>query len=330
MKKIIALLVVFIAALVGWRYYADVWAPAQRSAASGPLTAFGNVEIRESTLSFRVGGRIGEVLVEEGDRVSKGDVLATLEKDYFEVKLALARSTQMAAEVRLSKLRAGYEHADIRVARSARAEAATRLRNAEANFKRFSDLYSQNVVSQKEFEDVATARDQLRAAYEAAEAQYERVSGGFRTEDIEAAEALLEMENARVDEAKLALDDATLHSPVDGRVITRVSEVGTTVAPGTPVIAVMHSTPVFVRAYISERDLSRVHVGSPAKITTEAFGDDVIVGSVSFISPEAEFTPKQVQTVDLRADLVYRIRVRIDEDPKDLLRNGMPVTVEIE
>jgi HlyD family secretion protein len=189
-------------------------------------------------------------------------------------------------------------------------------------------------VSQKELDAVTATRDRLRAEFTSAESSLALAREGYRTEDVEAAEAAVELADAQMREAENSLADTRLFTPSGGTVITRVSEPGTVVAAGQPVCAVMLDAPIQVRAYVTEPQLSMVRLGMKGRIITDSppghDGEAPLEGRVSFIASEAEFTAKQVQTEDMRADLVYRIRLRLDENPEERLKNGMPVTVLLE
>lgn len=326
MKKTAAIIIAICAAAAAAFW---LWQRETSTVEGDGMRLFGNVEMRQVLMSFRVPGRISSLAFEEGDRVAEGALVATLDDAQYAITVREATAAASAAEATLDKLRKGYEDDDIRAARAARDQVAANLRNAETNFRRFSDLYKQNVIAQKEYDDAATARDQLRAALSAADSKLHQLSGGFRTEDVRAAEAQVEIGRARVDAAETALADTRLYAPAAGRLLTRVAEPGTMVGAGTPVCALQLSSPIFVRAYVSEKKLARVRVGMKGRISVDAYPGETIEGTVSFIASEAEFTPKQVQTEDIRADLVYRIRLRVDDDADERLKNGMPVTVEL-
>lgn len=324
MKKTAVVIVLIAVCAIGWMMFGKDGADVK---SAGEMKVFGNVEIREVALSFRVGGRVSELAFEEGGAVKKGDVVATLDDAQYAIALRGAEAALAAAESAAEKLRAGYEDDLIRAARAARDEAAAALRNAEKDRARFKGLLEQNVVAQKEYDDVSTAVDRLRAALSAAESRLHQLRGGFRSEDISAAEAQAEAARAALDAARTSLDDTKLIAPSDGVLLTRVCEPGTMVGPGSPVCLMMLRTPVQVRAYVSERQLGRVRLGMRAKVFVDSFPDEPIDASVSFIASEAEFTPKQVQTEDMRIDLVYRVRLLVTSDDRGVLKNGMPVTV---
>lgn len=327
MKKFLAILILVGAAALAGHWYMT---RQDMSAPSTELRAYGNVEMREALLSFRVPGRISRMAFEEGARVRSGDLAAEMDPAQYEAQEREAAAALSAAEASASKLHAGYEADDIRAARAARDQVAASLRNAETNLRRFQELAAQNVVAPKEYDDVLTARDSLRAALNAADSTLHRLTGGFRSEDKTAAEAQVAAARARHDRAATALADTKLFVPADGTISTRIAEPGTMVAAGSPVYTMMLSSPVQVRAYVSETDLGRIRLGMKGRIYTDSAPQEPIEGTLSFIASDAEFTPKQVQTQDIRATLVYRVRLLVTDDPKERLKNGMPVTVVID
>ena len=238
------------------------------------LTLYGNVDIRDVGLGFRVSGRIQDLKFEEGDRVKKGDIMAVLDKKPFQIDLALATSEM--------------------------AQAKARLTNDEKTYQRKSELVKTQDVSQQSFDDATSARDASLAKSESAK--------------------------ATIDKAQTRLDDTDIIAPNDGTVLTRVREIGAIVAEGQLVYTVALDNPVWVRTYVAEADLGKIYPGQEAVILTDSGGH--YKGKIGFISPQAEFTPKNVETKQLRTDLVYRLRVIIDQ-PDNGLRQGMPVTVKI-
>lgn len=324
-KKIIMIAVLAAAAVLGYVGYTRMNGS---SAQSNKI--FGNVELREVLLSFRVDGRVEELMFEEGQQVRAGEIAARLDDVQYRSALREAEAELAAAEAALSKLHAGYEDDDIKAARAERSRVAASLRNARTNYARFKDLYDQGVIAQKELDDVATARDQLAAALAGADSTIHKLTSGFRTEDIEAAEAQVKAVEAKVELAHTALADTSITVPTDGTIMTRITEPGTMVAAGMPVYAMLQASPIQVRAYVNERQLGKIKLGMQGKIYVDSHPDDPIIGTISFISPEAEFTPKQVQTEDIRATLVYRVRLIVSEDRDGRLKNGMPATVVID
>lgn len=327
MKKKTAAILVLLIAVAGAAYW--FWEK-EKNKDDGTMKLFGNVEIREVLLSFRISGRLETLRFEEGEKVASGDFLAAVDNTPYAIQVQEANAALLAAQANLEKMRHGYQTEDIRSAQAQRDQIAASLRNAETNYKRFKELYDQDVVAQKEYDDVASARDQLRAQLSAAESELHRLRGGFRPEDIKASEAQVDVARSRLDAAYTSLDDTEIHAPDDGTILTRIAEPGSIVAAGQPVYSMMLARPIQVRAYVTEPQLGRVKLGMKGKIFIDSHPDEPIDGAVNFIAQDAEFTPKQVQTEDMRTDLVYRIRLLVPDNPGDRLKNGMPVTVVLE
>jgi len=324
MRTRLALLIAVVAAGIGgWflydRYVADDTPPA---------VFYGNVDIREVTLGFRVPGRVERMLFNEGDRVEAGDLLAQLDTEPFEEDLALRKAKVAEAKARLAKLEAGTRPQEIERARAEVEAREAALENARAKYGRQEELVRRDFASQQAFdnavEQLKRARAQLRSAREALKLAIE----GPRKEDIAAAEAALNAARAQQAAARTALKDASLHAPEDGIILTRAVEAGAIVSAGTPVYTLSLSKPVWVRAYVPEPQLGLVSPGTPVKVISDTKPDDPYDGQVGFVSPVAEFTPKSVETPELRADLVYRFRVVV-QNPDKALRQGMPVTVRL-
>lgn len=291
----------------------------------GRLTIYGNVDIRTVNLSFRVGGKLESLSVDEGDPVAQGQVLGQLDKQPYENALLQAQANVQAQEAQLAKLETGFRHEEIDQARAVVEERRTALDYAEKLYKRQVELLPSRAVSVNDVDNTRTGRDQARAALEAAQSQLDLYQSGNRSEDIDAARAALLQAQAALSQAELNLADSVLIAPSAGTVLTRAVEPGTMLASGSPVLSVSLTRPVWVRAYVDGRNLARAVPGAALEIYADHRAEPYR-GSIGFVSPTAEFTPKSVQTPELRTDLVYRLRIIVDE-PDEQLRQGMPVTI---
>ncbi len=240
------------------------------------LVIYGNVDVRQVDIGFRVPGQVESLFYEEGDVVTKGTLLAKLDKTPYNSEVAQAAANKDAVE-------AGFV-------------------NAEKLLKRRKALIGSGAVSQEDLDDVQSQRDQLRA-------------------NLDQAEAALTV-------ALNNLEYTETYAPTEGVILTRVREPGTVVNPADPVYTLSVSSPVWIRAYVSEANLGAVCYGMEAEILTDAKGAPKYTGMVGFISPVSEFTPKTVETTELRTDLVYRLRIYVD-NPTGVLKQGMPVTVKL-
>jgi HlyD family secretion protein len=295
--------------------------------AQGPLTLYGNVDIREVDLGFRTGGRIAEIPVEEGDRVRKGALLAQLDRTSVDSAVAQADAQLAQARAALLKLERGSRAQDIAQAQARAAAARIAATDAERDVARRKDLVEPGAISRDLWDATVAARDRARAQLAEAQAALSLVQAGPRAEDIAAARAAVQAAEAARARIGTDRDDARLLASVDGVVVTRAREPGAIVAPGEPVFTLAIDRPVRVRAYVAEAQLSRIAPGM--KVAVMADGNPVrYTGTIGHIAPRAEFTPKTVETSDLRTDLVYRLRIVV-EDADGKLRQGQPVTVEI-
>lgn len=320
----IAIALALLAALAG----AGIWlwrnADARRQ-----LALHGNVDIRQVDLGFRVGGRITEVLVDEGDRVEKGQPLASLDTDMLQQQLDAMKAALAEQEAKLAKLEKGYRAQEIAQARASLASATASAENARLNLERVSGLRSRNAVSQKELDNARAADREARASRQSAQQQLDMLLSGFREEEVLAQKAAVEAAKAQLKKAEIQLQDATLLSPQAGVILTRAREAGAIVGEGQTIYTLSLVDPVWLRAYVSEPDLGLIKPGMKVRVAVDSAPGKTFPGNVGFISPTAEFTPKTVETKEVRTSLVYRLRIRA-EDPENVMRQGMPVTVYID
>jgi HlyD family secretion protein len=293
----------------------------------GPLALYGNVDIREVDLGFRVGGRIDDILVEEGARVKRGQLLATLDRASIDSSVAQAEAQVGQARAELLKLEHGSRAQDITQAQARLAAAQAAAANATRDYDRRKPLVEPGAISRDIWDQTLAARDRANAQLAEAQAALSLVRTGPRVEDIEAGRAALKAAQAARARIGTDLGDTRLLASVDGTAVTRAREPGAIVAPGETVFTLAIDRPLRVRAYVAEGDLSRIAPGMKVVVTADGNARRYH-GTIGYISPRAEFTPKSVETKDLRTDLVYRLRIIID-DADGALRQGQPVTVEI-
>ncbi|WP_428244077.1 efflux RND transporter periplasmic adaptor subunit [Gynuella sp.] len=273
MKRVV-LVLLLLSALAGVGGYYYMTQQRLPMAETTELTLYGNIDIRDVALGFRVAGRIQTLNQEEGDQVHRGDVLAVLDTGPFMDELALRKASLQETEAA--------------------------VKNAEKLYARNAELLKKGAISQGAFDDAIAARDEARARVKTAQ--------------------------AKVNIAATSLQDSRLLAPNDGIILTRVREEGSIVSSGQPVYTLALNDPVWVRTYVNEPDLGYLSPGQQVTVTTDSHR--TYQGQIGFISPQAEFTPKTVETTQLRTELVYRLRV-IVANPDRGLRQGMPVTVTI-
>ena len=320
---IIGVIAVLILAVVGWLLYQQF-----AGTRNDKLILHGNVDIRQVNLGFRVSGRLKEVKSEEGDVVQAGDVIAVLDDGPYQDQVRLAEAQVAQAQANYTKMLNGFRKEEIEQARAQLAQAKANYDNALRTFEREDKLLQTHVISQSDYDAATSSRDSLKAMVQSAQANLNLELAGNRKEDIDNAKAQLDNAQANLDNAKRNLTDCQLRASVDGLVITRAVEPGTIVATSTIVYSVCEASPVWIRTYVDERDLGRIYPGMKALIYNDTYPNHPYTAQVGFISPVAEFTPKNVETRELRADLVYRLRV-ILQNADRYVRQGMPVTVQL-
>lgn len=297
--------------------------------ASLPSPVYGNIDIREVTLGFRVTGRVATLAVDEGDAVHEGQELARLDTRPLEIERDEARANAEALGARLDLLKAGFRSEDVDQARSALEERRAAAANAEQLLARQEQLKGTGAVSQRTYDDAVAARDQAKARLAAANKAFEAQQRGYRHQEVAEGEANHARAVAALAAAEQRLADASLLAPADGIVLTRAAESGAILAAGTPVFTLSLLKPVWARIYVAEPDLGRFSPNTEVLLYTDARPDKPYHGRIGFVSPTAEFTPKNVETPELRTALVYRARVVVS-DPDTALRQGMPVTVKVQ
>jgi HlyD family secretion protein len=301
----------------------------------------GHVEADDVRLAPEVGGRLIELNVREGDRVAAGDIIARLSTRDTELALQRARAERDQAEAQVRLLLAGSRPEEIAQARAqttaAEAEVAAakaELDSAEADLQRYESLLEARAGSRKARDDARTrrdvARERLQAAREQARAvreQAARVEAGARQQEIDAARARVAAAEAQIASLEKSLADATLEAPVGGIVTEKLANAGEMIAPRTPLVIVTDLDHAWAEVFVDEPLIPRLRLGQPATVYTDAGGEG-IPGTVTFISPQAEFTPRNVQTAEERSRLVYRVKVGTDNS-SGILKAGMPVEAEI-
>ncbi len=301
----------------------------------------GHIEATETRLAPEVGGRVLTLTVKEGDRVQPGQTVLTLDTRDVQLAIDRARAERAAAAAQLRLVQAGARVEDLRQAESqietARAEAAaarTELEAAEQDLARFDTLLKNNSGSRKQRDDAATRRDvardrvaQAESRVKTAEEGLAKLRAGTRREEVDAARARVDVVSAQIASLEKGLTDATLQSPVAGLVTEKLVEVGEIIAPRAPALVVVDLDHAWADVFVPEPTVPQIRIGQPATVFTDAGGPG-IAGTISYISPKAEFTPRNVQTAEERSKLVYRVRISVD-NKEGVLKQGMPIEAEI-
>ncbi|SFF01814.1 HlyD family secretion protein [Phytobacter palmae] len=325
MKKpvVIVLIVVIVLAALGggWMWY--------QSRQTAALTLYGNVDIRTVNLSFRVGGRLASLAVDEGDAITAGQPLGEIDKAPYENALLQAKANVSTAKAKYDLVTAGYRDEEISQAAAAVNQAQAAYDYAQNFYQRQQGLWKSRTISANDLENARSSRDQAQATLKSAQDKLSQYRTGNRPQEIAQAKASLEQAQAQLAQSQLDLQDTQLVSPSNGTLLTRAVEPGSMLNAGSTVLTLSLTRPVWVRAYISETNLHQARPGQTVLLYVDGRPNKPYHGKIGFVSPTAEFTPKTVETPDLRTDLVYRLRI-IVTDADDDLRQGMPVTVRFD
>ena len=388
MWKRILIIVVIAAAAIG----VVLWSARLGRQDPNLIKLSGNIELTQVDISFKIPGKLVERTVDEGDPVTKGMLIARIDRDQIEQQrsrdtagvssaewtmqqsqtsinwqrrtlagdIELKKAALQQAQAHLDELLAGSRSQEIQQAQAAVNDARAQNEQARLDWNRAQPLFKNDDISRSQYDAYRTRFESTTAALKQAQEHLSMVQEGPRKEDIAAARAQVEQAKAALDmseanglevqrreqeldarrseldraraqvgitEAQLA--DTTVHSPIDGVVLVKSAELGEVVAAGTTVVTIGDIDHPWMRAYINERDLGRVKLGMPAKVRSDSYPGKTYAGRVSFISPQAEFTPKQIQTAEERVKLVYRIKIDV-QNPNRELKSNMPVEATLE
>jgi HlyD family secretion protein len=389
MKKVVRILVVVVVLVVS--AVALLRSGLFRKPDLNTLRLSGNIELTQVDIAFKSPGRITSLNIKEGSTVTKGQILAEIDRvslssqkdreqagveaahaqlaqmitaiqfqrESIEGDLQLKRADLRSAEARLAELNAGTRSQEIQAARSQVDDLKTWLDQYKRDFDRAQILFKNEDISAAQYEQFRSKYQSTTQSLRQAEQRLALLVEGPRKETVEAARAQVEraqaairlaeanrielkrreqelaVRRAEIERAKAGvsiiasqLADTTIDSPIDGVVLVKSAEQGEIVAAGATIATIGDIEHPWLRAYIGEKDLGRVKLGTQVKLTNDSFPGKVYIGKITFISSEAEFTPKQIQTQDERVKLVYRIKIEVD-NPNHELKSNMPVDAEI-
>ena len=327
-KKIVKrlIIVIFLFVIIGaGLFYSDqiraIFTPKEK-----PLVLTGNVDDRQINLAFLISERVAEVKVEEGDSVKKGDLLASLETVRIKNNIDKAKAVTAAALAARDKAVNGYRPEEIAMAEAAVRIVEAQIKAAQNKAHRNRDLADQNAASKQDAEDAEANYNKLLAELDVSKENLKRMAAGTRAEDIASAQANLDQANAALAIVQQNLEDTKLYAPCDGIIRSRILEPGELASPQITAFELAVVSPKWIRIYLSEPLLPKIKSGDHAVITLDGLPDQSFKGWVGFISPNAEFTPKNVETRELRTSLVYEVRVYF-EDPENIFKLGSPAVV---
>jgi HlyD family secretion protein len=321
-RPLIVVLAVAIAGGIWWHF------GSRGAEESTRLLLYGNIDIREVDLVFNNSEHIDRLMVQEGDRVHEGQLLAALHRERMQAEVAAAEARVAAQKAVLARLETGSRPEEVRQAQANVTAARAKLVDAQITFERTRKLYREQAASKQALDDAEASLNTARADLKVVEEALALAVEGPRVEDIEEARAMLKADEAQLALAREVLKDTELYAPTDGIIRNRILELGDMATPQTPVFTLALTNPVWVRAYAPETALGKLAPGMSADVSTDSYPDKTYRGWIGFISPTAEFTPKNVETPELRTRLVYQVRIYVC-NPQDELRLGMPATVSI-
>jgi HlyD family secretion protein len=294
----------------------------------GALRLTGTIETTTVAVAFKVPGRLKERLVDEGQQVKIGQIVARLEDDELKDERMARSADQQAAQAALADLKAGSRQEEIAASVATLARLKAEADRAAQDAIRAEALFKKEVIPRKELDAARAAKEATAAAVREGEERLKLVKVGPRPDAIKQAQARLEAAAAARSLADTRLSQAVLAAPISGTVMAKHAEPGELLAAGSPVITVAKMDEVWVRAYLPETQLGKIKLGQQVSVSSDTWKGRTYQGTVSFIASEAEFTPRNVQTEAERVKLVYRIKITI-ANPKQELKPGMPVDAVI-
>lgn len=328
MKRKIAV-IVFIAVVAAGAYslYLRPWST--NKSQPNVLKLSGNIETHESIVGFKVTGRIVDLPIEEGQWVKAGTLIAKLDTADYRQQLAMDEAAVRVQRDQLALGLAGTRPQQLEVARQALADAKADLAQRQLDYTRAETLYREQVGSQVARDQAETSLKRAQTVARSAQQQYDQAQEGTRKEQLAVDRAQLTQAVQKMRLSRIYLDYTELRAPRSGVILVRNAELGEVVAPSTPIITLGDLDDVWLRAYVNETDLGRIHWGEPVTVRTDSYPGKVYHGRISFISSQAEFTPKSVQTFQERVTLVYRIKIDVENSNHEL-KPGMPADAEIQ
>jgi len=288
----------------------------------------GNIEVTEVDAGFKIGGRIAKLKAEEGEKVEKDKILATLDKVEFENIVSQNVAYLNEKQILLEELKAGSRREDLEHAKANVSYADAELSKTKKDYERIESLYNNGILSAQQF-------DSAKKSYEAAVSMHKKslesfnlVKAGPRMEEIKAAENRVQYAEASLKVAKEKLNDTTIYSPVSGVILKKNAESGEIISPAIPVYTIGVLEKPWIKVYVKEDKLGLIKLGQRAEIKTDSFPNKIYEGTVTYISSEAEFTPKNIQTQEERVKLVFGVKISV-ENRNDELKPGMPADVRL-
>ena len=301
---------------------------AERNRSPNTILATGTIEATEIDVSAEIGGQIEGLFVDEGDRVKKGQLIAKIEDSQLEAEMVRVEAALESARETLEDLEAGARSEELERARVQVELARATLELAEADWNRASELYREGVLSENQRDSKRAGHDVAKNQYEAATEELKLLKAGARPDQIEAARWQVKQAEAALRLARVRLEKTEVLSPASGVVLVKDSEEGEVIMPGVPIVTISDVDEMWVKIYIDEANIGKIKLGQQAELRVDSFPERDFSGKITYISDEAEFTPKNIQTREDRVKLVFAVKVGTDNEG-GLLKPGMYADVTI-
>lgn len=288
----------------------------------------GTIETTNIILSAQLNGKVQTIFANEGDFVKKGDTLLVIDHDILKIKLKQAIAGKNAAKAKLELVKTGARKEDILLATEKLNQAKANYELAKTDYERMNNLFNKQAITKKQFDDIKTRLDIAKSQYQSANENLKKIKNISRPEEVAQVKANYENFEANVELIKKQISDSHIISPVDGFIVNRFVEIGESVNYGSSIYKVSDLSVVKMVVYVNEVNLGKVKLGQKAEISIDSFNDKVYEGKIIYISPEAEFTPKNIQTKDERTKLVFAVKIQVDNKENEL-KAGMPADAKI-
>lgn len=292
------------------------------------IDASGNIESTDVIVSSKVTGQVESIIFDEGKRVKSGDTVMIIDHEDLELKLAQAEALVDAAKAKLNLLKNGARKEDIQLAENSLDQSEINLETSKKDFQRMKELYDSKTITKKQFEDAKAKYQLSQSQFNSAKQNLMKIKKFARPEEVKQAEANLKSQQALANVLKKSISDSYIISPISGIITQKFVEKGETVSMLSSLFKVSELETVKLIIYVSETDLGKIKLGQNAEVVSDTYPDKKYKGSIIYISPEAEFTPKNIQTKDERTKLVFKVKIKIDNQDFEL-KSGMPADASI-
>ncbi|MGA3295200.1 MAG: efflux RND transporter periplasmic adaptor subunit [Candidatus Acidiferrales bacterium] len=325
-RTLLIVLLAVLAAVAGMRLY-RMWLAGRSSANEMKLS--GNIEAHESLVSFKVMGRIIDLPVDEGMAMKTGDLLARLDSADYRQQVATDEATKRVRDRQLVLGLAGSRWQDVEAAKQTVIDSKADLDQKKKDYARYEALYEKDEIPAQTRDQAATNVTRAQATYDRAQEILNELVEGTRKEELDVDRSNVRQAKENLDLSQIRLSYTVLRAPFDGIVLVRQAELGEVVSPGTPIVTLADLDHIWLRVYLPETDLGKIHWGQAVNVRTDTYPGKTYRGHVSVIASDAEFTPKSVQTEKERVTLVYRIKIDV-ENPNHELKPGMPADAYVD